>query len=75
VLGAIVCGDQTRQGRVAIGKIAEAVFALADALGTASLDRWNDRPGRVQADAVAAFDAAIASAAERRESQVRRSSA
>jgi hypothetical protein len=32
-------------------------------------------PGRKQADALAAFDAAIASLAERPESQVRRSSA
>ena len=34
-------------------------------LGAASLNDWNDEPGRTQADALAGFDAAIASAAER----------
>jgi hypothetical protein len=75
VLGAIVCGDETRQGRVPIGLLAEAVMLLAASLDTASLNNWNDEPGRTQADALAGFDAAIASAAERPESLVRRSSA
>ena len=75
VLGAIVCGDETHQGRVPIGMLAYAVMAVGDVLDTASLDGWNDMPGRTQADALAAFDAAIASVAERPESQVRRSSA
>jgi len=42
---------------------------LGASLGAASLVNWNDEPGRTQADAVAAFDAAIASAAEQLESQ------
>jgi hypothetical protein len=75
VLGAIVCGDETRQGRVPIGQLAEAVMLFAASLDTASLNNWNDAPGRTQADALAGFDAAIASAAERPESQVRHSSA
>jgi hypothetical protein len=75
VLGAIICGDETHQGRVPIERLAHAVVLLASALDTPSLAKWNDAPGRAQADAVAAFDAAIASAAERPESQVRRSSA
>jgi hypothetical protein len=75
VLGALVCGDEARQGRVPIDRIATAVVLLASTLGTASLVGWNEEPGRTQADAVAAFDAAIASAAERPESLVRRSSA
>jgi hypothetical protein len=75
VLGAVICGDETHQGRVAINRLAEATVLLAGTLDTASLVNWNDEPGRTQADAVAAFDAAIASAAEPRESLVRRSSA
>jgi hypothetical protein len=75
VLGAVICGDETHQGRVPIGLLADAVMALAGSLGTASLNDWNDEPGRTQADALAGFDAAIASAAERPESRVRRSSA
>jgi hypothetical protein len=75
VLGAIVCGDATRQGRVPMSLLAEAVHLLAAALHTASLNEWNDAAGRTQADALAGFDAAIASAAEGSESQVRRSSA
>ena len=75
VLGAIVCGDSTRQGRVPMSLLAEAVVVLAAALHTASLNDWNDVPGRTQADALAGLDAAIASAAERPGSQVRRSSA
>ena len=75
ILGAIVCGDQTHQGRVPIDRLADAVMLVAGGLDTASLNDWNDKPGRTQADALAAFDAAIASAAERRESQVRRSTA
>jgi hypothetical protein len=75
VLGAVICGDETHQGRVPIDRLATAAVLLADAIGTPSLVNWNDEPGRTQADALAAFDAAIASAAERPESQVRRSSA
>jgi hypothetical protein len=74
VLGAIICGDETHQGRVPISRLAHAAVLLAHALDTQSLSKWNDAPGRTQADAVAAFDAAIASAAERPESLVRRSS-
>jgi hypothetical protein len=55
--------------------LAEAVVLLAATLHTASLNDWNDAPGRTREDALAGFDAAIASAAERPESQVRRSSA
>jgi hypothetical protein len=73
VLGAIICGDETHQGRVPISQLAQAAVLLAHAVETESLTKWNDAPGRTQADAVAAFDAAIASAAERRESQVSRS--
>jgi hypothetical protein len=75
VLGAIVCGDPTRQGRVPMSMLADAVVLLAATVHTASLNDWNDAPGRTQANALAGFDAAIASAAERPESQVRRSSA
>ena len=75
VLGAIICGDSTRQGRVPIDRLAEAAVLLAGAVDTASLSKWNDQPGRTQAEALAAFDAALASAAERPESQVRDSSA
>jgi hypothetical protein len=75
VLGAIVCGDETRRGRVPIDLLASAAILLAHAVDTPSLSKWNDRPGRTQAEAVAAFDAALASAAERPESQVQDSSA
>jgi hypothetical protein len=75
VLGAIICGDTTRQGRVPIDRLAEAAVLLADAVDTPSLSKWNDQPGRTQAEALAAFDAALASAAERPESQVQDSSA
>lgn len=75
VLGAIICGDDTHAGQVPIERLAVAAVLLAGALETASLTQWNDEPGRTQADAIAAFDAALASAAERPESQVRHSSA
>jgi hypothetical protein len=75
VLGAIICGDETRQGRVPIERLAQAAVLLAGSLNTQSLVDWNNTPGRTQAEAISAFDAAIASAAERPESQVRRSSA
>jgi hypothetical protein len=75
ILGAIVCGDETHQGRVPIERLADAVMLVAASVDTASLNDWNDKPGRTQAEALAAFDAAIASAAERHESPVRRSSA
>ena len=75
VLGAIICGDSTRQGRVPIDRLAEASVILAGAVDATSLSTWNDQPGRTQAEAVAAFDAALASAAERPESQVHDSSA
>jgi hypothetical protein len=75
ILGAIICGDESHQGRTGIGQLAETVMEVADAIGTASLNRWNDEPGRTQEDALAAFDAATASAAPRPESQVRRSTA
>ena len=75
ILGALICGDETHQGRVPIDQLALAAVILAGALDARSLVKWNDEPGRVQADAVAAFDAAIASAVERHESQVRHSSA
>jgi hypothetical protein len=44
---------------------------VAEAVDTPSISKWNDEPGRSQADAVAGFTAALASAAERPESQVR----
>ena len=75
VLGAIICGDETRKGRVPIDQLARAAVVLAGTLDTPSLSKWNDQPGRTQAEAVAAFDAALASAAERPESQVQDSSA
>jgi hypothetical protein len=74
VLGAIVCGDETRRGRVPIDQLATAAILLAHSVDTPSLSKWNDQPGRTQAEALAAFDAALASAAERPESQVRDSS-
>jgi hypothetical protein len=74
VLGAIICGDEMRKGRVPIDQLASAAVMLAGALDTPSLTKWNDQPGRTQAQAVAAFDAALASAAERPESQVQDSS-
>ena len=67
VLGAIICGDETRKGRVPIDRLARAAVVLAGALDTPSLTKWNDQPGRTQAEAVAAFNAALASAAERPE--------
>ena len=75
ILGAIICGDETRQGRVSVTRLAEAVVLMAAVLDSASLNDWNDAPARTQADALAGFDAAIASAAERPESMVHRSSA
>jgi len=75
ILGSIVCGDETRRGRVPIDQLACAAILLAHAVDTPSLSKWNDQPGRTQAQAVAAFDAALASAAERPESQVQDSSA
>lgn len=75
VLGALICGEESRHGQVSIERLATAAVILAGAATTASLVKWNDAPGRTQADAVAAYDAAIASAAERPESLVRRSSA
>lgn len=58
-----------------IGRLAAAVLLVGEAPDTASLTGWNDMLGRGQADALAGFDAAIARAAERPESEVRRSSA
>jgi hypothetical protein len=75
VMGAIICGDDTHQGRVPIDRLARAAVLLAGAVDAPSLSKWNDEPGRTQAEAIAAFDAALASAAERPESQVRHSSA
>jgi hypothetical protein len=75
VLGALICGETSRRGRVSIERLAKAAVLLAGAAPATSLVKWNDEPGRTQADAVAAYDAAIASAAERPESLVRRSSA
>jgi hypothetical protein len=75
VLGAIICGDESHQGRAPVGQLAETVMEVAAVIGTASLNHWNDDPGRTQDDALAAFDAATASAARRPESQVRLSSA
>jgi hypothetical protein len=71
VVGAIVCGDETHQGRVPIARLAEAVMQVGSVLETASLNKWNDEPLRTQADALAAFDAAIASSTERGEGRVR----
>jgi hypothetical protein len=75
VLGALICGDEANPGHVAIGRLARAAVLLAGAMDTSSLAKWNDEPGRTQADAVAAFDAALASAAERPQGEVRHSSA
>jgi hypothetical protein len=75
VPGAIICGDSTHQGRVPIDRLAEATVLLAGSVDGTSLSTWNDQPGRTQAEALAAFDAALASAAERPESQVQDSSA
>jgi hypothetical protein len=74
VLGAVICGDDSHEGQVPIDRLAAAAVHLSRAIEAQSLSRWNDEPGRTQADAVAAFDAALASAAERPESQVRRAS-
>jgi hypothetical protein len=71
LLGAVICGDDAHEGRVPIDRLAAAAVLLSQVLETQSLSRWNDEPGRTQADALAAFDAALASAAERPESQVR----
>jgi hypothetical protein len=60
---------------VPIDRLAEASVMLVGAVDATSLSTWNDQPGRTQAEAVAAFDAALASAAERPESQVQDSSA
>jgi hypothetical protein len=74
VLGAMICGDASRPGQVPIDQLASAAVLLAGAVETSSLSKWNDEPGRTQAEAIAAFNAALASAAERPESQVRHSS-
>jgi hypothetical protein len=37
-----------------------AATALRSAIGTPNVSRWNDAPGRTQAEALAAFDRAIA---------------
>jgi hypothetical protein len=71
ILGAIVCGDETHQGRVPVGRIAEAVMQVGSALEVSSLNKWNDEPLRTRADALAAIDAAIASSTERGEGRVR----
>jgi hypothetical protein len=70
-LGAMICGDETDRGHVAIDRLALAAVRFAEAVDTPSISKWNDEPGRSQADAVAGFTAALASAAERPESQVR----
>jgi hypothetical protein len=67
--------DSTRQGRVPIDRLAGASVMLAGAVDATSLSDWNDQPGRTQAEAVAAFGAALASAAARPESQVQYSGA
>jgi hypothetical protein len=69
-LGAIVCGDETHQGRVAIGSLAEAVVLVAAVVDASSLNDWNDESARTQADVLAAFDATIASDSERGEGRV-----
>jgi hypothetical protein len=75
VLGAIVCGDETHQGRVPIGRLAEAVILFASTLNARSLNDWNDKSDRTRADVLAAFDAAIVSTLQRGEGQVRNNSA
>jgi hypothetical protein len=67
----MICGDETDRGHVAIDRLALAAVRFAEAVDTPSISKWNDEPGRSQADAVAGFTAALASAAERPESQVR----
>ena len=74
VLGAVICGDDNHQGQVPIDRLAAAAVLLSQVLERQSLSQWNDEPGRTQADAVAALDAALASAAERPESLVQHSS-
>lgn len=75
LVGAIVCGDDAQRGHVPISELAETASELANELETSSLNEWNDKPERVQADVIGAFDAALRSSAVRRESMVRRSSA
>jgi Domain of unknown function (DUF1905) len=70
MLGAIVCGDETHQGRVALGSLAEAVVIVASAVDASSLNDWNDESVRTQADVLAAFDATIASNSEGGEGRV-----
>jgi tRNA A37 threonylcarbamoyladenosine synthetase subunit TsaC/SUA5/YrdC len=70
-----VCGDETHQGRVPIGRLAEAVILFASTLNARSLNDWNDKSDRTRADVLAAFDAAIASTLQRGEGQVRNNSA
>lgn len=70
-LGAIICGGETNGGHGSIERLALAAVRFAEAVDTPSISKWNDAPGRSQANAVAGFTAALASAAERPESQVR----
>jgi hypothetical protein len=74
LLGAIICGDATRQGRLPLDQLAAAVVAVGKTLNTGSLNGWNDEPNRTRADVLAAFDATLG-ATDAPESLVRRSSA
>jgi hypothetical protein len=49
----MICGDETDRGHVAIDRLALAAVRFAEAVDTPSISKWNDEPGRSQADAVA----------------------
>jgi hypothetical protein len=75
ILGAIICGDETHQGRVPMGRLADAAILIASTVNASSLNDWNDKSDRTRADVLAAFDAAIAATMQRGEGQVRHNSA
>jgi hypothetical protein len=63
VLGSLVAsegGDADVRAHASGAELGNAVSLLAEAVGSSSLQVWNDEPGRTQEEVLAAFDRALA---------------
>jgi hypothetical protein len=62
VLGALVAseGDLDVRAHATGAELGRAVSVLAEAVGSSSLQAWNDEPERTRDEVVAAFDRALA---------------
>ena len=63
MLGALVvseAADDDVLGHASRGELGDAVALLAEAVGTSSLQAWNDDPVRTPEEVLAAFDRALA---------------